>query len=184
KKAKPDFVAFNYYNTATVTYAEADGEEKSGDQQTGMVIPGVCKGISNPHLPKTEFGWEIDPIGFRATLREVDSRYHLPIIITENGIGAYDKLEEGDKVHDPYRIAYLRDHIEQMALAIDDNVDLMGYCPWSAVDLISTHEGMVKRYGFIYVNRDEFDLKDLRRVRKDSFFWYKKVIASNGAELS
>ncbi|MBQ9631342.1 MAG: glycoside hydrolase family 1 protein [Lachnospiraceae bacterium] len=181
--AHPDFVAFNYYNTQTVAYSDGTEDTSSGDQQSAMVFPGVFKGVSNPNLPKTEFNWEIDPIGFRNTLREVYSRYHLPIVITENGLGAYDKLEEGDKVHDPYLIKYLRDHIEQMKLAVEDGVEMMGYCPWSAVDLISTHEGMVKRYGFIYVNRDEFDLKDLRRVRKDSFFWYKKVIASNGEDL-
>ena len=87
-------------------------------------------------------------------------------------------------VRDPYRIDYLRAHIEQMRLAITDGVEMMGYCPWSAVDLISTHEGFVKRYGFIFVNREEFDLLDLRRVRKDSFFWYKKVIASKGTDLA
>ena len=183
QSAHPDFVAFNYYNTATVAYSDGSDGETAGDQQKAMIFPGIFKGVKNTNLPETEFGWEIDPIGFRNTLREVYSRYHLPIIITENGLGAYDKLEDGDKVHDPYRIDYLRDHIEQMKLAIEDGVDVMGYCPWSAIDLISTHEGMVKRYGFIYVNRDEFDIKDLRRIRKDSFFWYQKVIASNGEEL-
>jgi 6-phospho-beta-glucosidase len=188
KAAKPDFIAFNYYSTATV--AASDGTEaagRTGDQQRQLVIPGFAKGVPNPHFEKTEFGWEIDPVGFRNTLREVYGRYHLPIIITENGLGAYDKLEldeaGNEVVHDPYRIEYLRRHIEQMHLAITDGVEMMGYNPWSAVDLISTHEGIVKRYGFIYVNRDEFDLKDLRRIRKDSFFWYKKVIASNGEDL-
>jgi len=185
KAAKPDFIGFNYYSTATVEYSDGtETADTKADQQKGMAMPGVCKSVSNPYAKKTEFGWEIDPIGFRATLREVYSRYHLPIIITENGLGAYDKLEDGDKVHDPYRIFYLRNHIEQMKLAIEDGVDMMGYCPWSAIDLVSTHEGVVKRYGFIYVNRDEFDLKDLRRVRKDSFYWYKKVIASNGEDLA
>ena len=93
------------------------------------------------------------------------------------------KAEDG-KVHDQYRIEYLRKHIEQIHLAISDGAEMMGYCPWSAIDLISTHEGMVKRYGFIYVDRDEFDLKTLDRYRKDSFYWYKKVIASNGEDLT
>ncbi len=105
------------------------------------------------------------------------------MMITENGLGAYDKLEPDGKVHDDYRIAYLRDHITQMRLAVNDGCQVMGYSPWSAIDLISTHEGMVKRYGFIFVNRDEFDLKDMKRYRKDSFYWYKKVIASNGNDL-
>ena len=186
--AKPDFIAFNYYSTATVKMPDADAESTKGDQQRGATIAGFSQGVSNPNFQKTEFGWEIDPVGFRNTLREVYSRYHLPIIITENGLGAYDKLEQdengNDVVHDPYRIDYLRAHIEQMRLAITDGVEMMGYCPWSAVDLISTHEGFVKRYGFIFVNREEFDLLDLRRVRKDSFFWYKKVIASKGTDLA
>ena len=183
KNAHPDFIGFNYYNTATVE--ASDGTENfsgKSDQQVGSGEAGVYKPSQNPNLPKTEFGWEIDPIGFRATMRELYSRYHLPMLLTENGLGAYDKLEDG-KVHDPYRIAYLREHIEQIQLAITDGVEMMGYNPWSAVDLISTHEGMKKRYGLIYVDRDEFDLKSLVRYRKDSFYWYKKVIASNGQEL-
>ena len=181
----PDFIGFNYYSTATVESGEVlEGEETGGDQQKAQGEAGVFKGYSNPNLPRTEFGWEIDPIGFRATLREIYSRYRLPLIVTENGLGAYDKLTEDGKVHDSYRIEYLRKHIEQIRLAITDGVEVMGYCPWSAIDLISTHEGMVKRYGFIFVNRDEFDLKDLARYRKDSFYWYQKVIKTNGEDLS
>ena len=106
------------------------------------------------------------------------------MIVTENGLGAYDKLTEDGKVHDQYRIEYLRKHIEQIKLAGSEGVEMMGYCPWSAIDLVSTHEGVVKRYGFIYVNRDEFDLKDLARYKKDSFYWYKKVIETNGEDLT
>lgn len=183
KAAKPDFIGFNYYNTATVEWSDADGEVKLGDQQSGAKEPGVYQSFANPNLLRTEFGWEIDPMGFRATMREMYSRYHLPMIVTENGLGAYDKLTEDGKVHDDYRIEYLRKHIEQIKLAASEGVEMMGYCPWSAIDLISTHEGMVKRYGFIYVNRDEFDLKDMARYRKDSFYWYKRVIETNGEEL-
>lgn len=179
----PDFIGFNYYSTATVAYSDGSEALKDGDQQGAGGIPGVYKTVKNPNLPRTEFNWEIDPIGFRNTLREVYSRYHLPIIITENGLGAYDTLGEDGKIHDTYRINYLRAHIEQMRLAITDGVEMMGYCPWSAIDLISTHEGMRKRYGFVYVDRDEFDLKSMKRYRKDSFYWYKKVIASNGEDL-
>lgn len=125
----------------------------------------------------------IDPTGLRATLRQLWERYHLPLLITENGCGVPDTLEEGDKVHDDYRIDYLRAHIRACQEAITDGVDLMGYSPWSAIDLVSTHQGITKRYGFVYINRDEFDLKDMRRIRKDSFYWYKKVIASNGEDL-
>lgn len=179
----PDFIGFNYYSTATVEWDEANTEAASGDQQGGSCEPGVYKSFSNPNLLRSEFGWEIDPDGFRATVREMYSRYHLPMLVTENGLGAYDKLTEDGKIHDDYRIEYLRKHIEQIKLAVSEGVDMMGYCPWSAIDLISTHEGIVKRYGFIYVNRDEFDFKDMARYKKDSFYWYKKVIETNGEEL-
>ncbi len=185
KSGHPDFIGFNYYNTTTCTWSDSmEAAGSTADQQSAFDIPGFFKGFKNPHLPVTEFGWEIDPEGFRATIREIYSRYHLPMIITENGLGAYDKLTDDGKVHDSYRIEYLRKHIEQMQLAIADGCDMMGYCPWSAIDLISTHEGMVKRYGFIYVDREEFDLKTMDRYRKDSFYWYQKVIATNGQDLS
>ena len=186
KNGNPDFIGFNYYNTSTVEdYSLLDTEVKSTktDQQNRGGVQGFYKSCRNPNLGTTEFGWEIDPVGFRATVREIYSRYRLPLIVTENGLGAYDTLTEDGKVHDPYRIEYLRKHIEQVQLAITDGVEMMGYCPWSAIDLISTHEGAVKRYGFIYVDREEFDLKSLDRYRKDSFFWYKDVIASNGQNL-
>ena len=184
----PDFIGFNYYNTATVqgNFDEEEGSQPSGakDQQSNRGEAGVFRGYRNPHLPTTEFGWEIDPQGFRATIREMYSRYRLPMLVTENGLGAYDTLTEDGRVHDKYRIKYYQDHISQVQLAITDGCEMLGYCPWSAVDLISTHEGMVKRYGFIYVDREEFDLKTLDRYRKDSFYWYKRVIATRGMDLS
>ncbi|REK60297.1 MAG: 6-phospho-beta-glucosidase [Geobacillus sp.] len=185
QNAKPDFIAFNYYTSQTVAASEGNENDigHTGDQHITIGEPGVYKGVSNPNLKKNEFGWEIDPVGFRTTLREIYERYHLPLIVTENGLGAYDRLEEGDIVNDTYRIEFLRNHIEQMRLAINDGVNVFGYCPWSAIDLVSTHQGISKRYGFIYVNRDEFDLKDLRRIRKQSFYWYQRVIASNGKQL-
>lgn len=184
KNAHPDFIGFNYYNTASCR--ESDNSEQGGaiSQQENLGIKGFFKGVRNPYLKTTEFGWEIDPVGFRGTIREIYSRYHLPMLVTENGLGAYDKLTEDGKIHDPYRIEYLRQHIEQIQLAISDGCDMMGYCPWSAIDLISTHEGMVKRYGFIYVDRDEFDLKTMDRYKKDSFYWYQRVIQTNGDDLS
>lgn len=183
KNGHPDFIGFNYYATATVK--ESDGATSGNlftDQQSGGGEAGVYQSCSNPYLEKTEFGWEIDPPGFRATIRELYSRYHLPLLVTENGLGAYDKLEDG-RVHDLYRIQYLRQHIAEIQKAITDGVEMLGYNPWSAIDLVSTHEGMKKRYGLIYVDRDEFDLKSLKRYRKDSFYWYKKVIESNGEYL-
>lgn len=184
KNAHPDFIGFNYYSTVTAE-ADTSGEsmETTADQQSAGGEGGVYRGYNNPYLMKTEFGWEIDPIGFRATIRELYSRYRLPLLVTENGLGAYDKLEDG-KVHDPYRIHYLREHIAQIQQAITDGAEMLGYNPWSAIDLISTHEGMKKRYGFIYVDRDEFELKTLKRYRKDSFYWFKKVITSNGEDLT
>lgn len=183
KAGKPDFIAFNYYTTSTVRMPDAVLDESAGDQQVIGAEVGMFQPVKNSLLPRTEFGWEIDPAGFRNTFRALWDRYGLPLLVTENGLGAYDKLEDG-KIHDQYRINYLRQHIEQMNHAITDGVEVMGYNPWSAIDLISTHEGMKKRYGFIYVNRDEFDMLDLGRYRKDSFFWYQRVIATNGADLS
>ena len=134
KNAHPDFIGFNYYSTATVQHSSADEELDSGaDQQSSRGEAGYYKGYANPNLKKTEFGWEIDPFGFRATIREMYSRYRLPMIVTENGLGAYDTLEDG-RVHDNYRIAYLRAHIEQLHKAVTENIEMMGYCPWSAID--------------------------------------------------
>ncbi|MFD1406237.1 glycoside hydrolase family 1 protein [Robinsoniella peoriensis] len=183
KNGHPDFIGFNYYASATVrenNEMENDGEPS--DQQSGGGEAGIYMSCSNPYLAKTEFGWEVDPVGFRATMRELYSRYHLPLLVTENGLGAYDKLENG-KIHDFYRIKYLKEHIKEIQSAITDGVAVIGYNPWSAIDLVSTHEGMKKRYGFVFVDRDEFDLKTLKRYRKDSFYWYKKVIESNGCDL-
>ncbi|SEM55527.1 6-phospho-beta-glucosidase [Mesobacillus persicus] len=185
RNAKPDFIAFNYYTSKTVAESKGDGQDvnNTGDQEIVIGEAGVYKGHTNENLPKTEFGWEIDPVGFRITFREIYSRYNLPLIVTENGLGAFDRLEEDGTVRDTYRIEYLRKHIEQIQLAISDGVEVFGYCPWAAIDLVSTHQGSKKRYGFIFVNRDEFDLKDMKRIRKESFYWYKKVIETNGDDL-
>lgn len=180
---RPDFIAFNYYATRTVA-AWQEGEnlglDQAADQQIAASEAGVYTSVSNPNLVKTEFGWEIDPVGFRVTLREIWGRYDLPLMITENGLGAYDTVTDAGEIHDPYRIAYLRAHIEEMEKAVAEGIEVLGYCPWSAIDLISTHQGMRKRYGFIYVNRDDDGNGDFSRLRKDSFYWYQKLIASNG----
>lgn len=179
---KPDFIAFNYYTTQAVEASRGDGTDeviRGGNKLLKSGEDGVHRGAANDHLPRTQFGTEIDPVGFRNTLREIYDRYHLPLLITENGLGAFDKLDENGEINDDYRIDYLRRHLEQMQLAITDGVEVFGYTPWSALDLISTHQGCSKRYGLIYVNRDEFDLKDLKRIRKLSSYWYADVIKNN-----
>lgn len=176
---RADFIAINYYTTNTVSAYAGTEEIEGADQQSGFGLPGYFKSQKNEHLKETEFGWEIDPIGFRTTLHEVYSRYRLPIMITENGLGGRDELVDGE-IHDNYRIDYLKDHIVQMEAAIEDGVDVIGYCPWSAIDVISTHEGIEKRYGFVYVNRTDTELLDLKRYKKDSFYWYQKLIKNGG----
>lgn len=179
-KARPDLIAFNYYSTKTVRASHDFNETfQAGDQETGLGESGVYIGVKNNFLPKTDFGWEIDPVGFRNTLRMIYSRYRLPLLVTENGTGMYDTLKEDGTVDDQYRIDYFERHISQAHHAINDGVELIGYCPWSAIDLVSTTQGVSKRYGFIYVNRDEFDLKDLKRYPKKSFYWYKEFIEKN-----
>ena len=186
KKAHPDFIAINYYSTATIAASknnDSDVTPRAGDQQIMLGEQGVYRAADNPYVGKTKYGWVVDPVGLRMTLRKVCERYDLPILITENGIGYPDVLEKNDVVNDDYRIDYIKKHLEQIQLAITDGVNLIGYCPWSAIDVVSTHQGYTKCYGFIYVNRGEFDLKDLRRVRKKSFYWYKNVISTNGKKL-
>ena len=184
-KAKPDYLGVNYYATATVSAARNDGTDcqpRNGDQQVMIGEEGVYRAAKNDHLEITDFGWMVDSIGMRVTLRRVYDRYHLPILITENGLGAKDELGEDGKIHDDYRIDYLKRHFHQAQLAVTDGVDLIGYCPWAFIDLVSTHQGYGKRYGFVYVNRGEDDLKDMRRICKDSYYWYKEVIKRNGIE--
>lgn len=186
KEAYPDIIAINYYSTATIAASKNDSSDisaRAGDQQIMLGEQGVYRAAENPYVSKTKYGWVIDPIGLRMTLRKVCERYNLPILITENGIGAPDTIEKDNVINDDYRIDYIKKHLEQLQLAITDGVDVIGYCPWSAIDVVSTHQGYGKRYGFIYVNRDEFDLKDLRRIKKKSFYWYKNVIETKGKEL-
>lgn len=195
KCARPDFIAFNYYGGGTVKYismeegmAAKEAAVKKGANMAGFMTglktePGLAVVVPNPLQEQTSYGMGIDPTGLRITLRQLWERYRLPLLITENGCGVPDTLTEDGKIHDDYRIDYLRKHIKACREAITDGVNLMGYSPWSAFDLVSTHQGITKRYGLIYINRDEFDLKDMRRIPKDSFYWYKKCIASNGEDL-
>ena len=133
---------------------------------------------------QSDWGWQIDPEGLRWYLNEIYGRYHIPLMVVENGLGAVDKISEDGKIHDPYRIAYLREHIQQMQQALEDGVDLIGYTPWGCIDLVSASTGeMEKRYGFIYVDKNNEGQGTLKRIKKDSFDWYKKVIATQGEDL-
>lgn len=169
KSVEPDFMSLTYYMSSAV--GAEDLIEKDSQQMNGIKI-------TNPFVKQTEWGWNIDPYGFKHYLEDFYHRYQLPILILENGLGHRDKIEN-DAVHDDYRIQYLAAHIERMKEAEADGVDLIGYLTWSATDLYSTREGFEKRYGFVYV-----DKATLKRTKKDSFYWYKKVIETNGADLS
>ena len=160
-----DYIGFSYYMSSTV-----------GSQAGGLT--------DNPHIPVTDWGWSIDPKGLRYVLNQYYERYELPLFIVENGFGYEDCLENG-QVHDENRIAYLKSHIEQMMKAVDeDGVDLMGYTVWGCIDPVSFTTGeMRKRYGFIYVDKMDDGSGSYKRIPKDSFTWYKNVIASNGADL-
>lgn len=182
KKAKMDFIAVNYYRTNCAEALKANDEHPFGSRE-GTVdfnMYGLFKMSMNHNLKATEYGAAIDPSGLRVALNEYWQRYHLPLIITENGLGTPDILTEDGKVHDEYRIDYLRSHIEACALAIEDGVEMIGYCPWSFMDLLSSAQGFRKRYGLVYTNRTDDELLDLKRIKKDSFYWYQNVIKNNG----
>lgn len=174
KAGTVDFYSFSYYMSSTASSEPAPTEDGN-----------VFGGAGNPYLEKSDWGWAIDPEGLKYYLEEVYDRYQIPLMIVENGLGAVDEVEPDGSIHDPYRIDYLRRHIQQMDEAIADGVDLMGYTMWGCIDLVSASTGeMKKRYGFIYVDKDNDGNGTLERSRKDSFYWYKKVIESNGADLS
>lgn len=169
-----DFFAFSYYMSSCITTHNI--EDAVGGNLMG--------GIRNPYLEESEWGWQIDPVGLRWALNEIYGRYRIPLMVVENGLGARDERGTDGEIHDHYRIDYLRRHIQQMEAAVADGVDLLGYTPWGPIDLVSATTGeMAKRYGFIYVNKFDDGSGDLSRERKDSFHWYKRVIASNGDDL-
>ena len=170
-KGKVDFYTLSYYQTNCVTTSK-DAEIVEGN---------LHGGAKNPYLKASDWGWQIDPDGLRYSLNEIYERYRIPIMVVENGLGARDEKAEDGQIHDSYRIDYLRRHIEAMYEATEDGVDLMGYTPWGCIDLVSASTGeMAKRYGFIYVNKFDDGTGDLSREKKDSFDWYKNVIATNG----
>lgn len=175
KNGTVDFFTCSYYSSTTAT-----------DDPTVPIAQGnMMRGPANPHLKSSQWGWSIDPKGLRYCLNEVYDRYQIPVMVVENGLGAEDTIDADGKIHDPYRIAYLREHIREMEGAVEDGVDLMGYTVWGCTDLVSASTGeMAKRYGLVYVNKDNDGSGDLSRLPKDSFYWYQKVIASNGKDLT
>ena len=174
KEGTVDFFSLSYYQTNCVTC----------DTSVAKSAGNLLGGAKNPYLTASEWGWQIDPDGLRFTLNELYSRYRIPLLVVENGLGAFDKLEEDKSIHDPYRIDYLKKHIVAMEETIEDGVDLFGYTWWGWIDLTSASTGeMGKRYGFVYVDSDDYGNGTFNRYKKDSFYWYKKVIASNGEDL-
>ena len=176
-KAYPvDYVGFSYYMSSAVTVTGDESDTVAGN---------LLGGVRNPFLKASEWGWQIDPVGLRIALNELYNRYQKPVFVVENGLGAVDEITAEGQIIDDYRIDYLRAHIEQMAKAIEDGVDLMGYTPWGCIDLVSASTGeMSKRYGFIYVDLDDRIEGSGKRMKKKSFDWYKQVIATNGADLA
>ena len=173
-----DYIGFSYYMSNTVNSNSIRDVSTTTDGSSEH-------SVKNPYIKETDWGWAVDPEGLRYVLNQFYERYELPMFIVENGFGAIDKKEEDGSCHDSYRIDYLRAHIEQMKKAVEeDGVNLMGYTPWGCIDCISFTTGeMKKRYGFIYVDRDNEGNGTLERSKKDSYEWYKKVIASNGEVL-
>lgn len=171
-----DYIGFSYYMSFSIQQKDDNPEyEYRGYQDY----------VNNPYVKASDWGWQIDPVGLRYGLNWFADRYRVPLFIVENGFGAYDKVEEDGSIHDSYRIEYLKRHIEEMKKAVEeDGVDLMGYTPWGCIDLVSAGTGeMDKRYGFIYVDKHNDGSGDMTRRRKDSFYWYKDVIAENGEKL-
>ena len=174
-----DFVSFSYYMSACESADPAKQTKGAGN---------LMGGIPNPTLEASEWGWQIDPVGLRIVLNSYWDRWQKPLFIVENGLGARDVLVDapaGPTVHDDYRIKYMRDHLVQVDEALADGVEILGYTSWGCIDLVSASTAqMSKRYGFIYVDRDDSGEGTLRRYPKDSFAWYRDVIASNGEALN
>lgn len=168
-KNTADFMAMSYYYTMIADVESVKGKKTS---------------YTNPFIESSEWGWGIDPVGLRTKLNMYWDRYQVPILIAENGLGSYDEVEPDGSIHDDYRIDFLRAHIEQIREAVLDGVDVFGYCPWGPIDIVSCSSSeMSKRYGFIYVDLDDYGKGSRKRSLKDSYAWYKKVVATNGENL-
>lgn len=176
KEGTVDLYTFSYYMSNCITT----------DPNVEIVGGNIVGGAKNPYLKISDWGWQVDPIGLKYILKQLHERYpNVPLMIVENGFGGVDKLELDGSIHDPYRIDYLKQHISAMKEAVEDGVPVIGYTAWAPIDLISIGTGeMYKRYGFIYVDRNDDGSGDLSRYKKDSFYWYQNVIKSNGENLN
>lgn len=170
-----DFVSFSYYASRCVASDTSDKDVNHGN---------VVASVSNPYIKTSEWGWGIDPLGLRITMNELYDRYQKPLFLVENGLGAKDVIEDDGTINDVYRIEYTKEHIKAMNEAIGDGVELIGYISWGIIDVVSASTGeMSKRYGFIYVDKDDKGQGTLKRIKKNSFYWYKDVIATNAQNL-
>jgi 6-phospho-beta-glucosidase len=179
----PDYIGVNYYMSKTIEHSSDTEIKYRGSGVIKQEEAGLYKMIDNPYTPASEWGWEVCAPGLKMSIMEIYNRYMLPVLITENGLGAKDELTNDNQIHDEYRIRYLSEHLKEIKDCIDMGYPVIGYCLWSFMDIISGHDGMGKRYGLVYVNRSNSDLMDLARIKKDSYHWYAHVIATNGAEL-
>ena len=165
------FLAISYYTSHVFNHETDDGTP--------------FKAEKNPYLKPTPWEWRADPLGFYNCLSQLWDRYEIPLMIAENGLGALDTVEEDGSIHDPYRIEYLQQHIEQLKECVKDGVDILAYLSWGPIDIVSSSSAeMSKRYGYIYVDLDDLGKGSGKRLKKDSFYWYKHVIETNGEDLS
>lgn len=175
---KVDYLGFSYYMSNAV--------KANVQKNTAASLDGSSpNSVANPYVNTSDWGWQIDPVGLRYSLVTMYERYEIPLFIVENGFGAIDALEKDGTCHDPYRVEYLKAHIKQMKKAVEeDGVELMGYTPWGCIDLVSFTTGeLKKRYGFIYVDKNDDGTGSGKRFKKDSFFWFQNVIRTNGSEI-
>lgn len=175
QKYTVDFLSFSYYMSMVDSIDAAEKEKVGGN---------LTQGVKNPYLSMTDFGWQIDPVGLRTSMIDLYDRYQVPLFIVENGIGNYDVLTEDKKVHDPYRVQYFKEHLREVGRAIYEGVECLGYTSWGCIDLVSAGTSqMDKRYGFVYVDLNDYNEGTLKRYKKDSFYWYQNVIKTNGQSL-
>ena len=193
KEGYSDFLGVNYYASRCVKYpdeslteiidAKSNLSGKKGDMGAYELMPDFYQYLKNPRAETNDWDWTVDPTGMEYLLRDIYQRYEIPMIITENGYGAHDVLTEDERVHDDYRIDYWKTHLKSVYRAMELGVEVFGFLPWSFVDVLSTINGYNKRYGMVYVNREDKELLDLKRIKKDSFYWYQNVIKTRGACL-